>query len=916
MMPNRPALTSSPASEPPKQDCLPPLGFRAVTMPDFEGLQAAALWWQRHHLEEQGEGVPPGCVLHLDELAQGGSAEAPSLKPPRLDMICPTIEEAAEEEDEQAKREAQSSESLTKASLTGNAHWFNENGVALLEELTWLHRTVARHGSYFIFHFTYFCCLALIGAVIIYISENRSVAFIDALFLTASACSMTGLATVDLSKCTQSTQLVIFATILLGSNVLLSGAPLLVRRHFYRTRAQNALAALQDDQRPDLSAHALLEKEVVEYQALTLLLKCVFWYYLLLQLIPALFLSGYASIPGTVAYTVLHGVKPSGGASADATGRVPEDALNVSPWFFGFFHTVSAFGNCGFGLHSRNMIPFAADPGVLLPLSLLILLGNTFYPIAMRAVVWVLYSSSRRRRCRNLLWKTASTADVDAAEAKQSTATVLTPPSMTATQYLLDNPRRCFTHMFAGPQTWWLLAVASGILLFQYVVFLLLDFRKSYLITLSTGAKLLAGWFQNVSTRTAGFSSIDIYQASQAMQLLWACLMYVAPYPFIIAVRSTSIAVTPPALRELRARSRLSTSASSTRNDLKTLSTGSLTSTVASSRTSMFFHIVSAQCKRAVASLKRVVVRRAPPCDLQKQKRPSHINIDFPIQCVCDQGKPCEQKCIAASMRFFNHHNELKSSELLPHASSVQIPPVTHDEKAADVTRAAAVLTAQNAAPNCGDKNHLDDDATAVESRAILNHIYVVLLKDVFWLFLVTFLISVIEDSRFKPGGRLTIFSIIFEAISAYGTVGLSLGVEDGNTSLSTQFASFSKFLIIILMIVGRHRGLPLAIDKAVNLPDLLNAPAAASTVPKRTSGSIFSRIRRCTSQPCGVTSDPPFNPSRRIDLSVVQRYAHPVSKAELLASVSYLYNAAPSSEQQRCDMKLNEDQKNQILAS
>jgi hypothetical protein len=51
------------------------------------------------------------------------------------------------------------------------------------------------------------------------------------------------------------------------------------------------------------------------------------------------------------------------------------------------------------------------------------------------------------------------------------------------------------------------------------------------------------------------------------------------------------------------------------------------------------------------------------------------------------------------------------------------------------------------------------------------------------------------------------------------GNVGLSLGQPDVMTSLSGQFTIFSKLVICVMMIRGRHRGPPYALDRAVLLP-------------------------------------------------------------------------------------------------
>ena len=60
---------------------------------------------------------------------------------------------------------------------------------------------------------------------------------------------------------------------------------------------------------------------------------------------------------------------------------------------------------------------------------------------------------------------------------------------------------------------------------------------------------------------------------------------------------------------------------------------------------------------------------------------------------------------------------------------------------------------------------------------------------------------------------------VVFELVSAYGTVGLSLGVPYANFSFSGALSPLSKLIVCAVMLRGRHRGLPVAIDRAVILP-------------------------------------------------------------------------------------------------
>ena len=59
----------------------------------------------------------------------------------------------------------------------------------------------------------------------------------------------------------------------------------------------------------------------------------------------------------------------------------------------------------------------------------------------------------------------------------------------------------------------------------------------------------------------------------------------------------------------------------------------------------------------------------------------------------------------------------------------------------------------------------------------------------------------------------------MFELVSAYGNIGLSIGVPNANYSTCGAFHPLSKVIVCLVMIRGRQRGLPVAIDRAIMLP-------------------------------------------------------------------------------------------------
>lgn len=101
---------------------------------------------------------------------------------------------------------------------------------------------------------------------------------------------------------------------------------------------------------------------------------------------------------------------------------------------------------------------------------------------------------------------------------------------------------------------------------------------------------------------------------------------------------------------------------------------------------------------------------------------------------------------------------------------------------------------------------------------------------DLWYVFLGLFVIAIAEGGRLESHDySFQLFNVLFEVVSAYGTVGLSFGYPGVNTSFSAQFNVISKLVIISMQIRGRHRGLPYSLDRAVLLPsDALNKHEAA----------------------------------------------------------------------------------------
>ncbi|KAL9558054.1 hypothetical protein MBANPS3_001077 [Mucor bainieri] len=93
------------------------------------------------------------------------------------------------------------------------------------------------------------------------------------------------------------------------------------------------------------------------------------------------------------------------------------------------------------------------------------------------------------------------------------------------------------------------------------------------------------------------------------------------------------------------------------------------------------------------------------------------------------------------------------------------------------------------------------------------------LTSEICWVICCIFAICVIESESILSSSPITMSTVIYECVSAFGNVGASTGYPNTSASQSQQYHTLSKLVLIILMYRGRHRGLPAAIDRAVLLP-------------------------------------------------------------------------------------------------
>jgi len=332
----------------------------------------------------------------------------------------------------------------------------------------------------------------------------------------------------------------------------------------------------------------------------------------------------------------------------------------TSHWHAAYL-TVSSFQNNGLVMTPSSVMDFRWSPLLLNTIGALILCGNTCLPIAIRLIAWFL-----------------------ARHAKEGSE------QRRVLDFLLEHPRRCFTHMFPAVHTLWLLLVVVTLNLLQTAIMLWQDsdgkaFRwwDDQLQAEQEMSSMDRFWnslFQAMSTRTAGLNSVNVADLSQGTTFVMVVMMYFSTTPTVVTMRHSATGV--------------------------------------------------------------------------------------------------------------DGHAEL------------------------DIT---------GRAEGVDEEVLLGDNSLKSQARRYLT-------QDITYLVFILFLICVFEKNNFAISakeitpdsdgiyGDFSFFKVLFELVSAYGTCGFSLGYRNQTSSFSGMWSPASQYLLVVVMVLGRLRGLPDSIDPSVKV--------------------------------------------------------------------------------------------------
>lgn len=478
-----------------------------------------------------------------------------------------------------------------------------------------------------------------------------------------------------------------------SNHLLYSLLPLLFRIQYFREGIKRSGAFVQKDGKKLIHPSIVLTGDArLEYMSIIYIIRIVLLYLVGLLVTCYLFLAIYFW--------------------SSEYGRSVLDERNVNQyWFIGFL-TISSITDAGIINLSDSLVAFQRSPAILMILSFYILAGLTAFPIALRIIVIVL---------RKIF------------------------PTNELYHYMLTHPRQVYTLLFPKHQTRWLFLTLLLLNSVQLLTFELIAFNKPMLEGLSQIEKIVNGIFQTLSTRTAGFNSVDLSLSSEALRIMWIVVMYIAAYPITLSIRTSRVRrpkkrltrVTPP------------------------LAVGNAVQSTVSGK------LIAQHDLGELSDHVRVVSSR--------NNRPGNTN-----------GSVIRRSGITRTQSLTDPISRRK--EKLDPDEDPNDKPVYHTSKKLG------------------------------RSTNFTNQVKNIVLRDISWLIIAWFIISLIENDRVSFPGDVyfTESKVLFEIISAFGNVGLSLGYPNVPTSFVGVWRNGSKLVLIVVMLLGRHRGLPNSIDRAV----------------------------------------------------------------------------------------------------
>ncbi|KAI8278233.1 hypothetical protein K4K60_006387 [Colletotrichum sp. SAR11_57] len=342
-----------------------------------------------------------------------------------------------------------------------------------------------------------------------------------------------------------------------------------------------------------------------------------------------------------------------------------------------------------------------------------------------------------------------------------------------AFDFILKYPRRLYMMMFPAKANFVFVTMFSTIAVMDWVLLVVLSIGNSAIEAYPVGKRVGLALFQALAIPSSGFGVVGVSSLYFDVLVLWVIVMYISAYPEIIVMRNSNvyeerslgIYTTEPEKPE---------DPDATANE----STDELLPTFAEPA---FGHALGPEQTAVSAS----------GVSLSQVK--SHFST-----------KPVKR--IAAIGR---RGTSFVGKQIQSRMNNFQGVGVTAKPR----LKRSAAINFDN--PNAGSASTPEGHVSLVSQhlRGQLSH-------DIWAIAFSLFLVTLIETSHSIADPRsYSVFNFLFEIVSGYTNIGLSIGLPGHSFSFAGGWYTGSKLVMILMMIRGRHRGLPVALDHSVKLP-------------------------------------------------------------------------------------------------
>ncbi|TKW22840.1 hypothetical protein SEVIR_4G254400v4 [Setaria viridis] len=372
-------------------------------------------------------------------------------------------------------------------------HVFVSSARHVVSSSVFLCRLVVFHLSPLLLHLSYFLAIDLLGFLALVLLKPSSPGYrpryVDVFFMSTSAATVTGLATVKMEDLSSSQVVVLTILMLLGSEMFVSLLGLVLESRKRRRRGRDpdhggrvrSVVTVSDESNLEAANPSASSGDHKESCLGSLALVMLVYMAMVLVLGSVLVFVYVAGVP----------------SARDVLAR-----KGISAALFSAVVTVSSFTNGGLLPTNESMAVFAANRGLLLLLAGQILAGNTLLPVILRPAIW-----ATRRLERVFAGRHGSEEEGLESMTKDAVAAG-------------------FGHLLLpGLQTVFLAVTVVAVAAATATLLCCLNWDSAVFAGITAGEKVTNALFMAVNVRQAGENSIDCSLLAPAVLVLFLAMM-------------------------------------------------------------------------------------------------------------------------------------------------------------------------------------------------------------------------------------------------------------------------------------------------------------------------------------------------------------------------------------------------------